>query len=444
MKIVKWLYPGMRVKRWLFLAFLGAMIVGAGLAISDEFKLLDYINGLIKGITQTLFGLQSTILGGLIVTFLGISMMVIGIRRTVNSILGVVVPHNEQKLVDIIYQKRHLKRGPKVVVIGGGTGLSVLLRGLKNYTSNITAIVTVADDGGSSGRLRGDLGILPPGDIRNCLVALADTEVLMEELFQHRFTDGSELSGHNLGNLLIAAMTEIAGDFEQAIHQLSKVLAIRGRVLPSTLTEVVLMAETKDGQIIVGESNIPAAGKRIKRVFIDPPDCRPVDEAIRAIQEADAVILGPGSLYTSVLPNLLIRDIAKAIQDTSAVKAYVCNIMTQPGETDGYSAAEHVQSIIQHVGPGVIDYAIVNVEEIPKRMLRRYKDEGAYPVIPDIARLNKLGVKVAEENLVYETDLVRHHPDKLSRAIVGLIFRLKSETERDRFLDAYMIGERAR
>lgn len=444
MKIVKWLYPGMRVKRWLFLAFFGAMIVGAGLGISNEFKVLYYIDDLLKGITQALFGLHSSLLGGLIITALGISMMVIGIRKTVKSILSAVAPYNEQKLVDLIYQKRHLKRGPKIVVLGGGTGLSVLLRGLKSYTSNITAIVTVADDGGSSGRLRGDLGILPPGDIRNCLVALADTEVLMEELFQHRFSEGGELSGHNLGNLLIAAMTEIAGDFEQAIHQLSKVLAIRGRVLPSTLTEVILKAETKDGEIIVGESNIPAAGKQIKRVFIDPPDCRPVDEAIRAIQEADAVIIGPGSLYTSVLPNLLIRDIAKAIKETSAVKAYVCNIMTQPGETDNYSASNHVRSIIQHVGSGAIDYAIVNVEEIPKKLLRKYKDEGAFPVRPDLEQLEKLGVKVAKEDLVYESDLVRHHPDKLSRAIIGLIFRLKSETERDRFLDAYMISERAR
>lgn len=317
-----------------------------------------------------------------------------------------------------VYQKYYLKRGPRIVVIGGGTGLAVLLRGLKEYTSNLTAIVSVADDGGSSGRLRGEFGILPPGDLRNCLVALADTEPTMEALFNYRFAKG-EMSGHNLGNLLITALADISGSFETAIHEVSKVLAIRGQVLPSTLDNIVLAAELRDNTVVKGESNIPSSGGQIKRVFTIPPNPRPVQEAVEAILEADAVILGPGSLYTSVIPNLLVPGIIEAIEQSSARKIYVCNIMTQPGETLGYTAAEHLQAIYRHTKKGLVDYIIVNAEEIPPEFLEKYSAEGAQAVEVDMEKLERLKVKVIAAELFQEQEYIRHHPDKLAQLIVN-------------------------
>ncbi|MCL6612496.1 MAG: YvcK family protein [Peptococcaceae bacterium] len=314
-------------------------------------------------------------------------------------------------------------RGPRIVVIGGGTGLSVLLRGIKKYTSNITAIVSVADDGGSSGRLRDDLGILPPGDIRNCLVALADKESLMEDLLQYRFSVG-ELAGHSLGNLLIAAMNDLAGGFHQAIRGMSRVLAVRGRVLPSTLQNVSLGAEYSDGSVIYGESNIPKCGKPIRRVFLEPRDCRAMPEALEAIAGADAVVLGPGSLYTSILPNLLVAGLAGQIASSGAVKIYVCNIMTQPGETDGYTASDHVRAILSHAGK-IIDYAVVNREDIPRPARERYAREGAVPVVPDVREIEKEGVKAVNDLLLAGGDVVRHDPDKLARLIFRLILKNK-------------------
>ncbi|MDA8226996.1 MAG: YvcK family protein [Desulfitobacterium hafniense] len=440
-RLTKWLYPGMGVKRWLGLAFLGALVVGAGLAIINQSVILGLIEKAIRTLTLNLVGKTSPFMVGGLVTLAGLVAMIVGIRLTIVSIISNLIPEKEDKLVEIIYQKKHLKKGPKLVVIGGGTGLSVLLRGLKEYTSNITAVVTVADDGGSSGRLRGELGILPPGDIRNCLVALADKETLMEQLFQHRFAEGSGLAGHNLGNLLIAAMTEICGDFEQAIRETSRVLAIRGQVLPSTKENVQLCAYMEDDTLVKGETNISGVKETISRVFLEPADCRPPVAALEAIREADAIVLGPGSLYTSVLPNLLIKELNEAIKASSAVKIYSCNIMTQPGETDGYTASRHVRAILDHVGPGIMDYVLVNVEEIPKKLVKKYKAQGAVPVQADFKELEKLRVKVAREKLVFESDLVRHHPDKLSRAIISLIFKLKSDAEKVKLLDFYL-GEK--
>jgi uncharacterized cofD-like protein len=301
---------------------------------------------------------------------------------------------------------------------------------LKKFTSNITAIVTVADDGGSSGKLRDEFGMLPPGDIRNCLVALADKETLMEKLFQHRFSIGDGLNGHSMGNLLIAAMTQVVGDFEAAIREMSKVLAIRGHVLPATLNHCRLCAELEDGSIVEGESEIPKAGKRIKRVFLKPGDCEPVPEALEAIADADLIILGPGSLYTSIIPNLLVRGMADAIAKSPAATVYVCNIMTQPGETDRYRASEHIRAIHEHAGSGLIDYAIVNGEEIPKSLQQKYKKDGAVPVRPDIKEIEKMHVKPIKRDLVFETDVVRHDPEKLSESIMELIGELKQGSEK--------------
>lgn len=309
---------------------------------------------------------------------------------------------------------------PRVVVIGGGTGLAVMLRGLKRLPVSITAIVTVADDGGSSGRLRHDMGMPPPGDIRNVLVAMADTEPILEKVLQYRFQNGNGLAGHNLGNLFLAALQDITGDFTHAIQEASQVLAVRGRVLPSTAQEVTLRAEMTDGTSVKGESRIPLAGKRIRRVFLEPGDVRPLPEALEAIAEADVVVIGPGSLYTSILPNLLVEGLAAAIRAAKARTVYICNVMTQPGETDGYTAFDHLEAIHRHVGDHLIDTIIINNETPPSAILQQYAEEGAAMVQPDIGRLQVAGCEVLAENLLQYRSVLRHDADRLSELILEL------------------------
>lgn len=444
MNYLKWLYPGMRLKRWLLLFSLGVIAASLGLAIVFNYKYIGVVEETIfKFVYRTTgqYYYAVTTIVGIVVIVLGLTVMTFSTRQIIRSVISVIMPEGPDKLVELIFQKRKLNRGPAVAVIGGGTGLSVLLRGIKGVTSNITAIVTVADDGGSSGRIREDLGIIPPGDLRSCLVALADTEPLMEKLFQHRFGGAGGLAGHNFGNLYIAAMTEILGDAEQALKESSKVLAVRGRVLPSSNQTIRLVAEMADGSIVVGESQIPLAGKAIKRVYIKPENAPPVASALEAIRDADACILGPGSLYTSVLPNLLVEGVADALRQTQAVKIYICNVMTQPGETDGYSASRHVQAIIDHVGPEVIDYVVVNVQEVAASLQEAYARKGASPVVADVEAIEAMGLKVVRANLISETNLVRHDPVKLSRTIMGMVFKLKANSERMKLLDYYLIAE---
>ncbi|SFS32355.1 gluconeogenesis factor YvcK family protein [Marininema halotolerans] len=313
------------------------------------------------------------------------------------------------------------KEIPRLVVIGGGTGLSVLLRGLKRFPLDLTAIVTVADDGGSSGRLRSEMQMPPPGDVRNVLVALADVEPLLEKVLQYRFSNGDGLAGHNLGNLIIAALKDITGDFNHGIQELSRVLAIRGRVLPSTGQTITLKAEMSDGSLVEGESRIPRVGCRIERVFIDPEDAKPVDEAMEAISEADGIVIGPGSLYTSLLPNLLVKGMADAIRASSAKKIYICNVMTQAGETDGYTASDHVEAIYRHVGSELFDVVIANDAIPPLAIQQRYAAEGADPVLPDMDRIRKHGCEVVSANLLETRDVLRHDASFLSRSIMRLI-----------------------
>lgn len=310
----------------------------------------------------------------------------------------------------------------KIAIFGGGTGLSVLLRGLKQQPVDITAIVTVADDGGSSGRLRDELKIPPPGDVRNVLAALSDVEPLVEDLFQHRFSKGGDLIGHSLGNLILAAMTNITGDFFHAVTEMSKVLNVRGRVLPAANTSVVLHAEMDDGQIISGESTIPSYGKRIKRVFLTPEKIEPVPETIDVIRGADLIILGPGSLYTSILPNLLVPKIREEILNAPAKKVYICNVMTQPGETLYYSAADHVKALNQHMGGPFIDMILVNNEEIPDDIRERYAKEQAQPVQFNIDDLSAMGLEVIKDQIVtYENGVIRHDTHKVASLLVDLL-----------------------
>ncbi|MBI4982142.1 MAG: YvcK family protein [Candidatus Omnitrophica bacterium] len=402
--LLKWLYPGIGVKRWVGLSALGVILLVIGernlhLEGFWAIKILDSI----------------VVVSGIIILILGIKMML-------RSFIAAFIPASrDTEIVDILYQKKHLSRGPKIVTIGGGTGLAVLLSGLKEYTSNITAVVTVADDGGSSGRLRQEFDILPPGDIRNCLVALADAPTLMRDLFQFRFDTNSELSGHSFGNLFITVMTRLTGDFEKAIKETSKVLALKGRVIPATLNNVVLEAKYKDGSVITGENKIPKTHLPIERVSLKPDQSQATPDAVKAIQEAQIIVLGPGSLYTSVIPNLLIKEISDAVVASSAIKVYVCNAMTQPGETDGYSASDHIKAMINHSHPRVLDYCIVNIGEIPQEILKRYAGENSYLVINDRKKIENMGYRVIEDDFaVIEKEVIRHDPARLARIILGL------------------------
>ncbi|MBS5360521.1 MAG: YvcK family protein [Finegoldia magna] len=316
--------------------------------------------------------------------------------------------------------------GKKIVTIGGGTGNSILLRGVKNFTSNITTIVTVADDGGGSGVLREDLGMLPPGDIRNCLVALANTEPIMEKLINYRFSNG-QLKGQSLGNLLIAAMNDICGDFNEAIKEISNVLAITGKVLPMTLDNVKLFAELEDGSTIEGESNITFLnrknGGKIKRVYTSPKLLLPLKESIDSIMDADIVILGPGSLYTSIIPNLLVTDISKALKETKAEVVYILNIMTQPGETNGYNVTDHVVAIIDHANSNIIDKIVVNSKEVDKYAKYRYKSiENSTPIYiteEDRENMEKLGIEIIEADICdISYDYIVHDSNKLMKTIL--------------------------
>ncbi|MEW6546946.1 MAG: uridine diphosphate-N-acetylglucosamine-binding protein YvcK [Bacillota bacterium] len=308
----------------------------------------------------------------------------------------------------------------RIVAIGGGTGLSTLLRGLKSHPVDITAIVTASDDGGSSGKLRGQLGVPPPGDIRNCLVALAEAEPLMQELFQYRFPAGSELGGHSLGNLLLAALTQLTGDFEQAVALCSGVLKIRGQVLPATRDPVVLGAELQDGSVVRGETVVTTCGPRVRRLFLEPAGAEPLPQALEALEAADAIVLGPGSLYTSVIPPLLVEGLRQAVCRTQALRIYVCNVMTQPGETDGYSASRHVEVLFGQVGAQVADVAVVNVQRPHPDLLVRYRVQGAQPVVADPEVMRSMGLRVVKGRLLQEGDWVRHHPERLARVVVGL------------------------
>lgn len=317
---------------------------------------------------------------------------------------------------------------PKIVVIGGGTGLPVLLRGLKKYPVDLSAIVTVADDGGSSGRLRNEMEIPPPGDIRNVLAALSDVEPLIEEMFQHRFNTSNELSGHSLGNLIIAALTSITGDFVSAVKEMSRVLKVNGKVLPAANQSVVLHAEMEDGTIVSGESSIPQAGKKIKRVYLTPEIITPLPDTVRAIREADLIVVGPGSLYTSILPNLLVPGIGEEVCKSGAKKVYICNLMTQPGETLDFTASNHVEALYSHLKMPFIDIVLVNNEEIPDDIEKRYIAEKAKPVTFDIDRLSSLGVEVIYDEIIdFNRELIRHDTDKVASILYSLLSRGESQ-----------------
>lgn len=436
MKFIDWLKPGIKVKRWVMLGALGILMIAFGLVewIQHRWYSLYYISFYVF-----LMG------AGAFVLYLAVTQ---GMRSFIFLInRGYInVSLDSRKLENLIYEKRLLIKGPKIVVIGGGTGLSTMLRGLKHFTSNITAIVTVADDGGGSGDLREDLGILPPGDIRNCILALADTEPLMEELLQYRFT-GGRLENQSFGNLFLAAMDGISSNFEQAVQKMSSVLAVTGKVLPVTLDNVVLKAKLKNGVIVEGESKISDAVEQnkseIDRVFLEPTNVRALYEAVQAIRDADAVILGPGSLYTSVIPNLLVEDIGRAVNRTKALKIYVSNIMTQPGETDGFGVEDHLKAIFKHATPEIVDYVVVNTGKIDKSLEERYLEEASTLVGLNEEVINSLNVKVIRGDFVrIKNGLIRHDSEKLAAILIETIMDKKLLFDKKKIIEYFYLSER--
>ena len=426
LNLLKWLYPGMKMKRWLLLFAIGVLLVSFGAALALNYEYLGRAEEEIFRFVYMTVGSYNyaiTMAIGFAIIIIGACLMMFSTRSIIRSIIAVLIPDRSEAIVDLIYQKQKLSRGPIVTVIGGGHGLSVLLRGIKESTSNVSAVVTVADDGGSSGRLREELGIIPPGDLRNCLVALADTEPLMEKLFQYRFKGSTALAGHSFGNLFIAAMNEVTGDMETALKESSKVLAVKGRVIPASKVSVRLDAIMNDGTVVEGESQIPEARKKIRRVQLFPKKVPAVPAAIEAIENSDAIILGPGSLYTSIMPNLLVEGVAKALKKSKAIKIYICNVMTQPGETDNYSASAHAKAILDHTGRGAIDYVLVNSAPIPKN----FCEGDSQPVEVDEEKINALGCGLIKADLISETDAGRHDPEKLCKAVMKIIYDMSGK-----------------
>jgi uncharacterized cofD-like protein len=426
----KWMAPGLLVKRWLMLSATGVFLVTLGVAIWTKLTPISWLMRKFQYGLELLTTYVPNYISGPVVILLGVLFMFWGQKRTFGSIKDALVPGQDEGLVDILLSHRRLSRGSKIVAIGGGTGLSTLLRGLKTLSTNLTAVVTVADDGGSSGRLRREIGVLPPGDIRNCLIGLADEEKLLTELFQYRFTAG-ELSGHSFGNLFLTAMSEITGDLERAVLASSKVLAIKGDVLPATLSDVQLWAELADGRRIEGESNITEAGGKIVRFGCTPASPPALPRALDAIREAEYIIVGPGSLYTSVIPNLLVPEIADAIAARRVPSVYVCNVMTQPGETDGYTVADHIRAIDRACGNRRLFDAVLVQRRLPSdRALRRYRAEGSDPVYLDFDAVLQLGRRVIRADVIDEdpqTGYIRHDPERLANVLVRWFERESQE-----------------
>ena len=421
--------PGARIKRWVLLGFVGTMLLSLGVGEIFIHKGYDLTSKMVF----------------IFLALLGIVVIVISISEGLKSILRLInsdkinITINDKDVEDLIDDERLLVSGPKIVVVGGGTGLSTMLRGLKKYTNNITAIVTVGDDGGGSGKIREDFGMLPPGDIRNCILALADTEPIMEKLLQYRFKEGS-LEGQSFGNLFLAAMAGISDNFEEAVQRMSSVLAVTGKVLPVTLDDMKLVAILENGDKIDGESRIPdeaiARKSKIKKLMINPKNAKPLVDALKAIEDADAIIMGPGSLYTSIIPNMLVTDIADTICNSDAIKIYISNIMTQPGETDDFAASDHLRTLINYGGKKCVQYVIANNGIIPEDIESRYLKEGSKLVELDRDKIKSLGVEIVEDNLVKITKgYVKHDSEYLAEIIMKTVIEKELKLDKEKIIE---------
>jgi uncharacterized cofD-like protein len=412
---LRWLTPGLEIKRWLLLLMFAELVVVLGFAyfLKAFYETATLPSQFFYITLQFLpHWLRAVIFGTL-----GVGLLLFSYVKLTQSVLGPFLPGNStSSIVDVIHAFRVKGRGPRIVAIGGGTGLSALLRGLKTYTSNLSAIVTVADDGGSSGRLRDEYRILPPGDFRQCLVALADAEPLMKQLFDHRFKEGS-LNGHSFGNLFIMAMADVTGNFEHALRESGKVLAVKGTIVPSTLQDVTLVASI-NGRSVEGESKIPKQNAPISHVFLKPDGAQVNPEAADAILNAELVVIGPGSLYTSILPNLLVEGMVEAIKASPALKVLVCNLASQKGETEGYDVDDYLRVIREHVGSNMFDFVLVNSNHshIPtggqSQVIFKSEDGTRHPEVRFIAA-DVVNVRVPSH----------HDPDKLARTIMRRVWQ---------------------
>jgi len=440
MRLRRWLQPGIGVKRWLLLMFAGLLVLALGVAhVLRQLSVGLQPGGLAQLIDLLTLQFLPFPIRGAVFAVAGVGLFLAGAWRLAQALTEPLRPDEETPIADVIYQKRFLARGPRIVAIGGGTGLSTLLRGLKEHTSNLTAIVTVADDGGSSGALRDELGIPPVGDIRNCIAALADAEPLMSELLGYRFPGGRRveggpvemepgtLGGHALGNLLLAAMTALEhGDFEEGVRRMNRVLAVRGNVVPASGTPINLVARTRDGITVSGQSTITHT-VGIERVWIEPRDVEAAEDAIAAIADAEIVVLGPGSLFTSVLPVLLIPAIRRAVAEAPGIRVYACNVATQVGETEGFDLADHVEALVAHTQPDIVDLVIAN---------DRFNGEDApWPadaVQPRWPPAVDPAPHLATDGVASRDDPHHHDPDRLASAILRAIEREGPAVRRER------------
>ncbi len=435
MNLRRWLRPGMGVKRWLLLVFVGelGLALAGALALRQLYRDVDLPAGpaqsVVSLVTLQFLGYD---VRAVLLASVGLALFLIGSVRLVRNLMEPLRPGGDAPtpLVEVIYQKRFLARGPRIVAIGGGTGLSTLLRGLKEVTSNLTAVVTVADDGGSSGMLRTSLGIPPVGDIRNCIVALADAEPLMADLLQYRFPAGSlalatddeatpDPRGHAVGNLLLAALTAVEnGDFEEGVRRMNRVLAVRGQVVPVTAVPLTLHARVADGEEVVGQSRI-ARTPAIERVWVTPEDAAACADALRAIGEADAIVIGPGSLYTSILPGLLVPAVRDAVLASPALRIYVCNVATQVGETSGRDLADHVEALLAHTSPGLVDVVLGNNQFGARIPLEWHAEAVRLRWPPHTAPIPKLVL----DDVVDPNNAYHHDPGRLAAAIARIVER---------------------
>lgn len=415
-RLLTWLYPGMHIKRWLLLLVIGMSLLSLGAAYLLREAYLTYdFPGAAWYLTLQFIPRWAR---GVIFVLAALGAVCLAFWKLNASLLYAFMrPADEKRdMARSLYARRVLSRGPRIVALGGGTGLSVLLRGLKDYSSNLTAIVTVADDGGSSGRLRREFNVVAPGDIRQCIAALAESEPLMTRLFQHRFQNGEGLEGHSFGNLFIVAMASVTGSFETAVHEVGRVLNVRGAILPSTVVDVTLSARTQDGELVHGEHTITEQGACIRELYLNPPHAEAHPDAVRAILDADLVVIGPGSLYTSVLPNLLVEDLRQALLATSAQRLFVCNVATEHGETDEFGVAEHLEAVLRHTAPGIIDAVVANdnIASLPEA----WRSEPVALDSPDARVLRDL--RVVQADVVADENRYRHDFTKLAAAILGV------------------------
>lgn len=436
MRLSDWLKPGIKVKRWIAFGLFGVLLIAFGFTELVTHRVYD--------IYYKLFYICLNVTG--------VFVIYISITEGIKSVIALInkgylkMSLDSRKIETLITEKRLLVKGPKIVVIGGGTGLSTMLRGLKYYTSNITAIVTVGDDGGGSGALREDLGMLPPGDIRNCILALADTEPLMEDLLQYRFTEG-RLKGQSFGNLFLAAMDGVSDNFVGAVQKMSSVLAVTGKVLPVTLDDMKLMAQLDNRNVVEGESDIPEEAfkqkSKINRLMIVPEDAKPLEEALQAIKDADAIVMGPGSLYTSVIPNLLVKGIVSEIKKSSAYKIYISNVMTQPGETDGFKVYDHIKVLKKYGGKDIVDCVIANNGSISDDMKKKYKDKNSDIVTIDRDKLKDFGIEIVEKNLIkVSKGTIKHDSDYLAQVLVETIMEKKLLYDRRKIIEYMYLSQR--